>query len=178
MKTQQLLPDALARVPLLSRLSSAQRARLAKLATTRKYRADSVIVRQGDTSMSFYVILSGRVRIEQEVGDKRRLALREFGPGGYFGEMGLIDDMPRSATVVAVEPTECALLAKWDFGNELREDPDIAIALLPILSQRIRDLEALRATEQPAWPAGLISPQQSAVSSQQSAVSSQLIADR
>jgi CRP/FNR family transcriptional regulator len=149
MNTQQLLPDALAAVPLLSRLNSAQRARLAKLATTRTYRASSVIVRQGDTSMSFYVILSGRVRIEQELGDNQRLLLRDLGPGGYFGEMGLIDDMPRSATVVAVEPTECALLAKWDFGNELREDPDIAMALLPILSQRIRDLEAQRAASLP-----------------------------
>jgi CRP/FNR family cyclic AMP-dependent transcriptional regulator len=156
MNTQQLLTDALAAVPLLSKLSSAQRARLARLATTRGYKASSVIVRQGDTSMSFYVILSGRVRIEQEVGDNQRLTLREFGPGGYFGEMGLIDDMPRSATVVAVEPTECALLAKWDFGNELREDPDIAMALLPILSQRIRDLEAQRATDPLAWPAGLV----------------------
>jgi CRP/FNR family transcriptional regulator, cyclic AMP receptor protein len=157
MKGLLLLPEALAAVPLLSRLTNAQRARLAKLATTRKYAADSVIVRQGDTSMSFYVILSGRVRVEQELGDTRRLPLSEFGPGGYFGEMGLIDDMPRSATVVAVEPTECALLAKWDFGNELREDPDIAVALLPILSQRIRHLEALRAAEQSAaWPDGLV----------------------
>ena len=56
--------------------------------------------------------------------------------------MGLIDDVPRSATVIAVEPTECALLAKWDFQNELREDPDIALALLPVLTQRIRDLDA------------------------------------
>ena len=56
--------------------------------------------------------------------------------------MGLIEDMPRSATVVAVEPTECALLAKWDFQNELREDPDIALALLPVLTARIRKLDA------------------------------------
>ncbi|HEY3061218.1 MAG TPA: cyclic nucleotide-binding domain-containing protein [Chloroflexota bacterium] len=157
MTAQLSLADALATVPLLSRLSSTQRARLAKLATTRKYQAGSVIVRQGDTSMSFYVLLSGRVRVEQELVDNQRLALREFGAGGYFGEMGLIDDMPRSATVVAVEPTECALLAKWDFGNELRDDPDIAIALLPILCQRIRDLEGRRAADQPAWPAGLVS---------------------
>jgi CRP-like cAMP-binding protein len=104
--------------------------------------------------MSFYVVLKGRVRIEQEVGESR-LPLREMGAGGFFGEMGLIDDMPRSATVVAVEPTECALLAKWDFRNELREDPDIALALLPILCQRIRELEAARAAEQPAFAAGL-----------------------
>jgi CRP/FNR family transcriptional regulator, cyclic AMP receptor protein len=70
-----------------------------------------------------------------------------MGPGSFFGEMGLIDDMPRSATVVAIEPTVCALLAKWDFRNELRHDPDIALALLPILCERIRDLEKLRAAE-------------------------------
>jgi CRP/FNR family transcriptional regulator, cyclic AMP receptor protein len=157
MKTQHSLADALAAVPLLSRLNDSQRARLAKLATRRKYQAGAVIVRQGDTSMSFYVILSGLVRVEQELAGDARLTLREFGPGGFFGEMGLIDDLPRSATVVAVEPTECALLAKWDFGNELREDPDIALALLPILSQRIRDLEAQRASEEPRWPAGLTS---------------------
>jgi CRP-like cAMP-binding protein len=150
------IPEALGAVPLLSRLSSAQRARLAQLATARTYRADSVIVRQGDTSMSFYVILSGRVLVARELSGGARLPIRELGPGGYFGEMGLIDDMPRSATVVAIEPTECALLAKWDFGNELREDPDIALALMPILCQRIRDLEVQLATEQPAWPSGLV----------------------
>jgi CRP/FNR family cyclic AMP-dependent transcriptional regulator len=146
--------QALAKVPLLARLSTAQRAALARLATTRSYRPGALVVRQGDTSMSCYVILSGRVRIEQEVGDTR-LPLRSLGPGGFFGEMGLIDDMPRSATVVATEPTECALLAKWDFRNELREDPDIALALLPILCQRIRELEALRAVEVPRVPIAL-----------------------
>jgi CRP/FNR family transcriptional regulator, cyclic AMP receptor protein len=66
--------------------------------------------------------------------------LEELGPGGAFGEMGLIDDMPRAASVIAIEPTECVLLARWDFQNELREDPEIALALLPVLNARIRDL--------------------------------------
>jgi CRP-like cAMP-binding protein len=47
---------------------------------------------------------------------------------------------PLATTVVAVEPTECALLARWDFQNELRDDPDIALALLPVLNERIRNL--------------------------------------
>jgi CRP/FNR family transcriptional regulator, cyclic AMP receptor protein len=142
------IAEAFAAVPLLSRLSTSQRARLAKLATTRGYKPGATVVRQGDTSMSFYVVLSGRVRVEQEVGEGR-ITLREYGPGGFFGEMGLIDDMPRSATVVSTDATECALLSKWDFRNELREDPDIALALLPLLCQRIRDLEAQRAVEPP-----------------------------
>jgi CRP-like cAMP-binding protein len=93
--------------------------------------------------MSFYVVLSGRVRVEHEGGGRGvRTELEELGPGGAFGEMGLIDDLPRAASVVALEPTECALLARWDFQNELRDDPDIALALLPVLNARIRDLDA------------------------------------
>ena len=73
-------------------------------------------------------------------GRRRARARRELGPAGFLKEMGLIDGLPRSATVVAVEPTECALLAKWDFANDLRKDPDIALA--PVLHPRIRELDA------------------------------------
>jgi CRP/FNR family transcriptional regulator, cyclic AMP receptor protein len=139
-------------VPLLSRLTSEQRSRLARLACTRTYRPGAVIVRQGDTSMSAYVVLSGRVIFEQEVGQSA-MTIREMGPGGFFGEMGLIDDLPRSATVIAAEQTECALLAKWDFRNSLRDDPDIALALLPVLTERIRQLEAQRSPVAGALPA-------------------------
>ena len=92
--------------------------------------------------MALYVVLAGRVGIEQESDFGAPLRVHEVGACGFFGEMGLIDDMPRSATVVALEPTECALLAKWDFRNELRHDPDIALALLPILTQRLRQATA------------------------------------
>jgi CRP/FNR family cyclic AMP-dependent transcriptional regulator len=135
--------EALARVPLLSRLSDGQRARLAGRVTRRTFRDGSTIVKQGDTSMSFYVLLSGRVRVEHESrGRGANVEIEELGHGAAFGEMGLIDDMPRAATVLALEPTECALLARWDFQNELRDDPDIALALLPVLNARIRDLDA------------------------------------
>jgi CRP/FNR family transcriptional regulator, cyclic AMP receptor protein len=142
MDTAAAIEETFAAVPLLARLSRRQRARLAAVATTRAYPAEAVIVRQGDTSMSFYVVLSGCVRVERREADNGRVVARTLERAGSFGEMGLIDDLPRSATVVAVEPTECALLAKWDFANELREDPDIALALLPVLTGRIRELES------------------------------------
>ena len=134
--------DALAKVPLLRGLSGDQRTQLAKRTTRRSYPAAATIVRQGDTSMSFYVVLAGQVRIEREDGRGGRVLLEELGPGGAFGEMGLIDDLPRAATVVAVDPVECALLARWDFQTELRADPEIALALLPVLNARIRTLNA------------------------------------
>jgi CRP/FNR family transcriptional regulator, cyclic AMP receptor protein len=133
--------DALARVPLLRRLTSKHRADLARHTVVRSYREGQTVVRQGDTSMSFYVILSGRVRQIREGEGGVEVDVVESGPGDFFGEMGLIDDMPREVTVVAAEPTECALLAKWDFQRELRDDPEIALALLPILNARIRRLD-------------------------------------
>jgi CRP/FNR family cyclic AMP-dependent transcriptional regulator len=134
--------EALAAVPILARAGARARARLASRAVVRTYRAGATIVRQGDTAMSLYVVLSGRVRIEREGEAGARFEVAELGPAEFFGEMGLIDDVPRAATVVALEETECALLAKWDFQNELRDDPEIALALLPLLNERIRELQA------------------------------------
>lgn len=142
------IEDRFAAVPLLARLTRRQRAALAKRVTRRSYEAGEVIVRQGDTSLTLYVILSGSVAVERERESGPRVRLATFGPDGFFGEMGLLDDSPRSATVVALEPTECALLSKWDFRSELSDDPGIALGLLPVLIERIRELE--RALERPA----------------------------
>jgi CRP/FNR family transcriptional regulator, cyclic AMP receptor protein len=140
------IEETLHGVTLLARLTPRQRARLARFATTRSFREGSVIVRQGDTSMSLYVILSGSVRVSREDdGGGGSIEVEQLGAGGAFGEMGLIEDLPRAATVVALEPTTCALLAKWDFQNELRDDPEIALALLPVLTGRIRELDTMLA---------------------------------
>ena len=137
----QAIAGVFSYVPLLAHLNERQRRRLADLATTRAYEAGSTIVRQGDTSMALYVLVSGHVRIERESEAGKSVQVEALGHGGFFGEMGLIEDRPRAATVIADEETECALLAKWDFQNELRTDPDIALALLPVLGARIRDLD-------------------------------------
>jgi CRP-like cAMP-binding protein len=134
--------DVLAAVPLFRRLSRRQREQLAGHTTRRSFREGTTIVRQGDTGISFYVVLSGRLRSFREGDGGAEVDVAELGPGDYFGDMDLIDDLPRSFTVVAEEPTECALLAKWDFHTELREDPDIALALLPVLNAHIRRLDA------------------------------------
>ena len=134
--------SVLATIPMFRPLGARARARLAPLFCRRSYRTGDVIVRQGDTSMSFYVVLSGRVRILRASGSDDGVSIVEEGTGSFFGEMGVIDDEPRAATVVALEPTECALLAKWDFQRELRTDPDIGLALISELNARIRTLES------------------------------------
>jgi CRP/FNR family cyclic AMP-dependent transcriptional regulator len=128
-------------IPMFSHLGGRQRSRLAQQFCRRRYGAGDVIVRQGDTSMSFYVVLSGRVRIVRHTAGDAGVEIVEEGQGSFFGEMGVIDDRPRAATVVALAPTECALLAKWDFSRELRADPGIALELISVLNARIRRLE-------------------------------------
>ena len=129
---------ALGAVPIFARLSDNQLTRLALRTTTRTFAPGTVIVREGDTSMSLYVILSGGVRVDRSRAEGGAVKVADLGVQEAFGEMGLIDDAPRSATVTAEAETTCALLAKWDFQNEIREDPEIAVALLPVLAQRIR----------------------------------------
>ena len=131
----------LASIPMFRHLGNRQRARLAQHFCRRTYPAGAVIVRQGDTSMSFYVVLSGRVRVVRHSPGEDGIDIVEEGPGSFFGEMGIIDDLPRAATVMAMEPTECGLLAKWDFQRELSADPGIALSLISVLNARIRTLE-------------------------------------
>ena len=132
---------ALASIPMFRHLGARQRARLAQHFCRRSYPAGAVIVRQGDTSMSFYVVLSGKVRVVRHSPGDDGTDIVEEGSGSFFGEMGVIDDLPRAATVVALVPTECGLLAKWDFQRELSADPGIALSLISVLNARIRTLE-------------------------------------
>ena len=135
------LEAALASIPMFRHLGARQRSRLAQHFCRRSYPPGAVIVRQGDTSMSFYVVLSGKVRVVRHSAGDDGVDILEEGPGGFFGEMGVIDDLPRAATVVALAPTECGLLAKWDFQRELAADPGIALSLISVLNSRIRTLE-------------------------------------
>ena len=134
--------EILGQVPLFKGLNRGLVRRLAERTAVRSYEPGDVIVKEGDTSMSFYVILSGSVRILRELDDHTQLDVRHSVKGGFFGEMGLIDDLPRSATVEALDATRCALLAKWDFQEGMRQDPDIALALIKSLNARIRELDS------------------------------------
>jgi CRP-like cAMP-binding protein len=132
---------------LFERIPSDKRNRLARRATTRIYPAGAVIIREGDTSMALYVVLAGRVGV-----DVQSQRVRELGPGSFFGEMGLVDDRPRSASVIAVQETECALLGVWD----VRQNTELALSLLPVLVERLRERrDGARSASDDDWLATL-----------------------
>jgi len=139
---REAVAKVLRTVPLFESLRSGELRRLAGLASVRSYKAGGVIVKQDDTAVALYCVLSGSARVQRESsGAEAEMTLAELGPGEFFGEMALLDDFPRSASVVATAPTECALMSKWDFQKELKAHPEIGLALLRVLSRRVRALD-------------------------------------
>jgi CRP-like cAMP-binding protein len=140
---RELVAQVFRGIPLFRSLRQAEVNRLAGLASVRAYRDGATIVRQDDTAITLYCVLSGKVRVvRQSASSDGAVLLAEMGTGAVFGEMALLDDFPRSATVQALEPTQCALLSKWDFQKELRAHPEIGLELLRTLSRRVRELDA------------------------------------
>jgi CRP-like cAMP-binding protein len=130
------LAQQLASVPLLADLDDRVRRRLAEVGKRRTYDADDPIVKEGSTGTALYIILSGKARVER--GGE---AIGELGPGEFFGELALIEEHPRSATVVAVTETDCLLFPAWEFTALLKEHPEIAVPIMRALIGRLHRRE-------------------------------------
>ncbi|MCS6847048.1 MAG: cyclic nucleotide-binding domain-containing protein, partial [Anaerolineae bacterium] len=117
---------------------------LARRFVEREYPAGHAIVTQGAGGEGFFIIASGRAEAIRERADGSKALVNTFGPTDFFGELALLDDGLRTASVVTTEPTRCLVLTRWDFLAALREDPEMAITVLQELARRFRRaLEAL-----------------------------------
>lgn len=106
-----------------------------------EYPAGYVLCRQGARGQAFFVIESGSAEVERD-----GKPVSTLGPGNFFGEIALIDDGPRTATVVALTPIRCFVLEPNDFFDVLRQNSDIAIRVLRAVTQRLRALLELQQT--------------------------------
>ncbi len=140
---EQQIATALRGVPLFRLLNERQARELARVAHRYRYGAGQRIVTQGDSGDSFYVILSGQVKVSVMSPEGQEAILVVLDAGEGFGEFALLDDQPRSATIEATQPTEAVALRKDDFTRLLRQMPDIAIGLLKVLTKRLRDTDQL-----------------------------------
>ena len=127
---------SLADVPLFDGLSKRHLRRIAKLARVRRFASGSTMVRTGDPGTTFYVLLDGRAKVVRVDGRSRRL-----GAGDYFGEMALLDDAPRSASIVADGDVLALTIGRAGFAKLVRAEPALAQALLRTLAVRIRAAE-------------------------------------
>jgi CRP/FNR family transcriptional regulator, cyclic AMP receptor protein len=107
---------------------------------TRSYPPRVMVVSEGDDTHSLYLILDGKVKVFTSEEDGREALLCTQGPGEYFGEMSLFDDAPRSASVMTLERTKLAMLAREDLLRCLQSHPGIALALIGELVGRVRRL--------------------------------------
>ncbi|MCL6512269.1 MAG: cyclic nucleotide-binding domain-containing protein [Anaerolineae bacterium] len=131
-------------VPLFNGLNSRQLEHLARRFVERDYAAGQAIVTQGTGGEGFFIVVSGRAEAIRERADGTRAVVNTFGPTDFFGELALLDDGLRTASVVTTEPTRCLVLTRWDFLAALREDPEMAIVVLQELARRFRRaLEAM-----------------------------------
>jgi len=128
------------KVPLFQRFDQRQLKYLATQFADRNYEAGQEIVTQGREGIGLFIVVSGHAEAVRERLDGTKLVVNQFGPGDFFGEMALLDDGPRTASVIATEPTECLVLVQWDFFALLREEPNAAITILQSLAQRFRQV--------------------------------------
>lgn len=137
MATRSTSADLIARVPLFAACSKKELRSLASAAAERAVGAGNVVVRQGAAGNAFFVILSGEADV---IRNGRKVG--HLVPGDFFGDLALIDKLPRSATVVATTDTVLVVLGQREFSALLEESTTFARKLLVGLATRVRELDA------------------------------------
>src|SRR5258706_12852613 len=128
-------------VPLFSSFPEDQLRMLAAVVTRKSAPRSTTVMAGGDATDSLYIVLSGRLKVMMSDADGKEVILSILGPGEFFGEMGLIDDAPRSASVVAIEACELLSIAKRDFKKCLAENFEMAMAGMRGLVRRLREAD-------------------------------------
>lgn len=122
-------------------LTDEQLACIAAFATEQHFAEGEVLCRQGERGDELFILLEGRLRVQLQDGDE----LAELGPGSVVGEMGLIEPRPRSATVVAIEPSLVAAVSKSELRQELITDGNLGFLVLcninRVLGDRLRQAD-------------------------------------
>ena len=136
-----LNPQILKSVPLFSSFSDAQVSQLLTGMQHRSYPRNSFILRAGEETDALYVVLSGRVKVLIPDEEGHEVILSIIGPHEYFGEMGLLDEQSRSASVETLEPCEMLRLSKAGFTGILKDNFELAMLIIQNLVKRLREAD-------------------------------------
>ena len=131
--------ELLSRVALFSGLNEEDLNRLAEFCVELTFKKDETLIKQGERGVGLYVVVSGEVKIVKKTAGGDELDVALHGSGDFFGEMAVLDDAPRSASVIAVVDTECLFLSAWDFKARMKLHPEIAAEILPVVVKRFRE---------------------------------------
>jgi len=125
-------------IPLFHGLNNKQLKQLANRFVPRSYEAGKNIVTQGKGGEGMFVMISGRAEAVVESSDGTKTQVNEFVSRDFFGEVAMLDDGPRTASVIATEETECLVLTRSDFIALMKNDAEMAIEITVALAKRLR----------------------------------------
>ncbi len=120
-------------VPLFRGLEEQDLKAIASLSKEMQFKEGEAIVKEGEAGLGFYVIMEGEAVVK-----RRNKVVAKLQRGSFFGEMALLDDQPRSADVVATEPTKCLVLLRWNFWSLVSKNKKIVRGLLREMARRLR----------------------------------------
>jgi len=135
---QQEIISFLQKVPVFRSLNTRQLENLAKLSYEREFAAGETIVKQGEGGVGLFIVISGKAEAIRQRPDGSQAVVNTFGPTDFFGEMALLDEGQRTASVSATEPTHCVAVLRWDFYRLLNGDAEMAVSVLQELARRFR----------------------------------------
>ena len=127
--------ELLAGCPLFKGIDPAGLAGLAEVATAVDFPPNHVIARQGDIGTGFFVVVDGSVRVVRDGA-----VIAHLGPGEFFGELSVLDRLPRNASVISDGATSCLALASWDFEKVLLDQPQLTLHILRGVATRLREV--------------------------------------
>ncbi len=134
--------DLLAGVWLFQNASQESLEQLAAFAFTKTYNTGDVVVEEGQTGNGVYIITEGKVEVVKGLTSANPQRIATLDQGEVFGEMALLDEQPRSASVRALETTTCVGIDRWLFISQVLKDPNVAITMMQVLAQRLRETGA------------------------------------
>ena len=130
----------LAGIPLFKRVSAVDRERLIPHAWVREYDRGDVVFHEGDPSTTFFIVLTGRIKVFKHGPDGHDIILEMFGPGGPLGAVATYESRPYPASAAPVEPSSCLLIQRDEFFELLERHPQLVRGLLGSLSLRLVEL--------------------------------------
>ncbi len=126
--------------PLFSELSQEDLRFISNHGITRSYPRNVIVINEGEESDGFFYIQKGKVKIYVSEQGGKEAILNIQGPGEYFGELALIDNSPRSASAITLEPSHLALISRTSFERCFVEKPSLALKMIRSLAYRVRSL--------------------------------------
>jgi CRP-like cAMP-binding protein len=127
--------DFLRSLSLFSGLSNRELGSLLQMFHSRVYQEGEIVFQEGDIGRALFVVESGKVALTRRTQDGKDRAVAELGPGSFFGEMALLEQLPRSAAAVAKEKSALLLLYRSKLDEILRQHPHIGVSIMMHLAQ-------------------------------------------